>query len=314
MELLVQFLLFSIPIFFLFIRPFFLKSNTKSTLPPGPKGIPILGNLLQLGPRPHESLSEMANVYGPLIALRLGSVTVVVASSPDMARELLHTHDQSFANRPLPDSVASQPNPEGTLAWVPGDHRWRNRRRICNTQMFTAQRLDIRGHFRHRKVEQLVGHIRKHCEPAARPVDIGALAFAATLNLISNTIFSVDIIDPEFDTAEEFKEVVWKIMEYAGKPNLSDYFPALKRFDLQRVRSRVRVSYLRLHEIFDEIIFKRLEGREKDKKNRHEDFLDVLLDQCDENSSGFSLETIKPLILVRTFDYDLFDYLFLFFI
>ncbi|EXB54226.1 Cytochrome P450 76C4 [Morus notabilis] len=292
MELFLQFLLFSIPIFFLFIRPFILRKSDTKRLPPGPRGIPILGNLLQLGPRPHESLHEMAKLYGPLMTLRLGSVTTVVASSPDMARELLHNHDQVFANRPIPDSVTAQPNHQGTLAWVPGDHRWRNRRRICSSQLFTAQRLDILQHFRHRKVEQVLGHIRKHCD-AATPVDIGSLSFAATLNLMSNTIFSVDIIDAEFGTAQEFKDVVWSIMEYAGKPNLSDYFPALKRFDLQRVKLSVRVSYLRLHEIFDEIIAQRLEAREKDKKSRHEDFLDVLLDQSDENSP----EAIKPVIM-----------------
>lgn len=130
-------------------------------------------------------------------------------------------------------------------------------------------------------------------------MDIGSLAFATTLNLISNTIFSVDIIDPEFETAQEFKELVWRIMEDAGKPNLSDYFPWLKRFDLQGVRRHVQVSYVRMHQIFDEIIEKRLESRSSlsSSKSRHGDFLDVLLDQCDVKDGGFSMETIKPLIL-----------------
>lgn len=91
-------------------------------------------------------------------------------------------------------------------------------------------------------------------------------------------------------------------MEDAGKPNLSDYFPMLKMFDLQGVRRHVRVSYLRLHEIFHEIIAKRLEGRSAtDTTTRHGDFLDVLLDQCQEDQSDFSLETIRSLILVRKF-------------
>ncbi|KAF3449994.1 hypothetical protein FNV43_RR06073 [Rhamnella rubrinervis] len=286
--------------FFFFMGSIVLRSRRRSLRrPPGPIGLPIIGNLLQLGSRPHESLSEMAKVYGPLMSLRLGFVTTVVASSPEMAHDILYTHDQTFASRPVPDSVATQPNVEGSLAWVPGDHKWRSRRRICSTQMFNAQRLDSLQHIRHRKVQQLINHVRKHCE-AATPVDIGSLTFATALNLIFNTIFSVDIIDPEFETAQEFKELVWRIMEDAGKPNLSDYFPALKRFDLQGVRRHVRVSYTRIHEIFDEIIRKRLEYRSSSSpsnKKMHGDFLDVLLDQYDEESSGFTLETIKPLIL-----------------
>ncbi|KAJ7976563.1 Cytochrome P450 family protein [Quillaja saponaria] len=286
-------LLLCFPLFF-FIRTLSTRSRIKNN-PPGPTGLPILGNLHQLGPRPHESLSNLSKIYGHLMSLRLGSVTVIIASSPSTAQEILHKHDQTFSNRPVPDSVASQPHVEGTLAWVPGDHHWRNRRRICSTQMFTSQRLDFLQHFRHLKVHQLIQHIKKHCL-AGTPVDIGELAFASTLNLISNTIFSMDLVDPNFETAGEFKELVWRIMMDAGKPNVSDYFPALKRFDLQGVRNHVQVSYVRMHEIFDEIIEKRLKAREV-SDDRNGDFLDVLLDQMKEEGSGFSIDTIKPLIL-----------------
>ncbi|KAJ7972079.1 Cytochrome P450 family protein [Quillaja saponaria] len=289
-----HFLLLSITLFLFIIRTFLNCSRHKNH-PPGPTGLPILGNLHQLGPRPHESLSNLSKIYGHLMSLRLGSITVVIASSPSTAQEILHKHDQTFANRPVPDSVAAQPHIEGTLAWVPGDHRWRNRRRICITQMFNDQKLDSLQHFRHRKVYQLIQHIKKH-SLAGTPVDIGALAFASTLNLISNTIFSIDLVDTNFETAGEFKDLVWRIMEDAGKPNISDYFPALKRFDLQGVRRHVQVSYFRLHEIFDEIIEKRLKSREFSNE-RNGDFLDVLLDQMKEEGSGFSVETIKPLIL-----------------
>ncbi|KAK7816804.1 geraniol 8-hydroxylase [Quercus suber] len=128
--------------------------------------------------------------------------------------------------------------------------------------MFTSQRLDLLQHFRHKKVHQLIAHINKYKDT---PVDIGSLAFATTLNLISNTIFSVDIVDPDFESAQEFKELVWRIMMDAGKPNVSDYFPMLKRFDLQGVRRHVQVSYKRMHEIFDDIIATRLKHRETDK-------------------------------------------------
>ncbi|KAI4352802.1 hypothetical protein L6164_007020 [Bauhinia variegata] len=266
--------------------------------PPGPTALPIVGNLLQLGPKPHESLSALAKTYGPLMSLRLGSVAVVVASSPATAQEVLHKNDHSFANRPILESVAAQPNVDDTLAWAPADNRWRHRRRICSTQIFTNQRLDLLQHLRHHKVHQLIKHIEKHAV-AGTAVDIGELAFATMLNLVSNTVFSVDLVDPEFATAGEFKELVWRIMEDAGKVNLSDYFPVLKRFDLQGVRRHVKVSYLRLHQIFDEIIQKRLGDRESSSK-RNGDFLDVLLDQCQQQEgSDFSVESIKPLILVR---------------
>jgi cytochrome P450 len=228
--------------------------------------------------------------------LRLGSVTTIVASSPETAKEILQKHDQTFSGRTVPDVVTVQPNPEGTLAWTPGDQRWRNRRRICTTQMFNNQSLDSLQHLRHEKVRQLIAHIRKHCE-WGRPVDIGQLAFATTLNLVSNTIFSTDMIDQNFNSAQEFKDLVWRIMEDAAKPNLSDYFPILRRFDLQGVRRHILPAYRRMHEIFDDIIGARLKARASDKMSRTDDFLDALLDQCEGEGSDFNLQNIKPLIL-----------------
>ena len=288
--------LFCITLILFFIRPKFLRKSQTKNLPPGPNGLPIIGNLHQLGPRPHETLSTMAKEFGPLMTVKFGSITTIVASSAETAKEILHTHDHSFANRPILDSVTTQPHPKGTLAWILDYQIWRNHRRICSTQMFTSQRLDFLQHFRHKKVHQLIAHINKY---KGSPVDIGSLAFATTLNLISNTIFSLDTVDPDFETAQEFKELVWKIMMDAGKPNVSDNFPILRWFDLQGVRRHVKGSYTRMHEIFDDIISKRLKHRETDKTTRHGDFLDVLLDQVQEDGTGFNIETIKPLIMVR---------------
>lgn len=120
--------------------------------------------------------------------------------------------------------------------------------------------------------------------------------FATTLNLISSTIFSIDIVDPEFNSAQEFKDLVWRIMEDAGKVNLSDYFPVLRRFDLQGLKKHIKPSYQRLHEIFDEMIDKRMEKRGLDPTKRDNDFLDVLLDHCEEGSE-FTRQNVKPLLV-----------------
>ncbi|TMW97813.1 hypothetical protein EJD97_004941 [Solanum chilense] len=285
MELLI--LLFSISLIF-FIILNITKSTTK--LPPGPTGFPIIGSLLQLGSKPNQSLAELAKIHGPLMTLKLGSITTVIASSPETAKEILQKHDKTFSGRTISDAVSSQPNREATLAWVPPDNMWRNKRRICNTQMFTNQKLDSLQELRHQKVERLVNHIRSHCESGSA-VDVGRVVFATTLNLISNTIFSIDMVDLEFKTAHKFKELVGTIMEDAGVPNLSDFFPVLKWLDLQGVRRRIRPAYLRLHEIFEENIEKRVKGM---TMKRDGDFLDVLLDHCkDENDR----KTIKPIIL-----------------
>ncbi|XP_070003725.1 geraniol 8-hydroxylase-like [Nicotiana sylvestris] len=285
--------LFFISLLWFIIKPYLSSKSRK--LPPGPTGLPIIGSLLKLGSKPNQSLAELATIHGPLMTLKLGSVTTIVASSADIAKEILHKHDKTFSARIVPVAVAAQPNPEATLAWVNGDHLWKKKRRFLSTQMFTNQRLDSLQELRHQKAAQLVSHIRQQSQSGAA-VDIGRVAFATTLNLISNTVFSIDMVDPEFKTAHEFKELVWTIMEDAGVPNLSDYFPVLKRFDLQGVKRRIEPAYLRLHEIFNEVIEKRLQARAKGVL-KNGDFLDVLLDQFEEaDVTGFGKE-IKPLMV-----------------
>lgn len=69
----------------------YLKKSKKN-LPPGPKGLPILGNLLQLDKdAPYESLAQIAWKYGPVCGLRMGSVYTVLLTDPKLIR-------QAFAN------------------------------------------------------------------------------------------------------------------------------------------------------------------------------------------------------------------------
>lgn len=69
--------------------------------PPGPpEQLPVLGNLLQIGSRPHRYFQAVARRYGPVVEVRLGRVRTVVVSSPEAAKDLLRTNDQHCCSRP----------------------------------------------------------------------------------------------------------------------------------------------------------------------------------------------------------------------
>ena len=89
------------------------------------------------------------------------------------------------------------------------------------------------------------GMVRRVVEAseAREAISIGTLVFGTTLNSLSNTIFSVDIFYPKSNAIQELKELIWSIMELGGKPNLSDFFPLLKPFDLQGIRRSTKVPY-----------------------------------------------------------------------
>ncbi|KAK4418737.1 Labd-13Z-ene-9,15,16-triol synthase, chloroplastic [Sesamum alatum] len=62
------------------------RARKSAKLPPGPYPLPIIGNILLLGSKPHQSLAKLSRKYGSVMSLKLGSMTTVVVSSPEAAK------------------------------------------------------------------------------------------------------------------------------------------------------------------------------------------------------------------------------------
>uniref|UniRef100_A0A0D3HBI1 Cytochrome P450 n=1 Tax=Oryza barthii TaxID=65489 RepID=A0A0D3HBI1_9ORYZ len=139
-----------------------LLAHSRRLLPAGPRPLPLIGSLHLLGDQPHRSLAGLAKMYGPLMSLRLGAVTTVVVSSPDVAREFLQRHDAAFASRSVPD--ATDDHATNSVAWLPNSPRWRALRRIMAAELFAPHRLDALRRLRREKVQELVDHVARLAE------------------------------------------------------------------------------------------------------------------------------------------------------
>ena len=99
--------------------------------------------------------------------------------------------------------------------------------------------------------------------------------------------------------SQEFRDLVCGLAKEAGRPNIADYFPALRMIDPQGVRKRTRIYYSKLLAIFDGIINQRLQLRASSKGYKaSNDVLDSLLSLTEEDNSEISLLDIKHLLLV----------------
>ncbi|VAI68596.1 unnamed protein product [Triticum turgidum subsp. durum] len=280
-----------------------LLADGRRNLPPGPRSLPLVGNLLSLGAQPHRSLARLAESHGPIMALRLGTVTTVLASSADAARDILQRHDAAFSGRFVLDGTHVSAHYTHSMVWLPASSpRWRALRKVCSGELFALHRLDMHQSLRQEKVQQLVCHVTQLAREGT-PVGVGRLAFTTALNLLSSTIFSTDLaeLDDRHVKPCEFKDVLAELNVTVGLPNLSDFIPELAWLDLQGLRRRIEGLFQRLHAIMDEQIERHMQDRaagELAKKN----FLDVLLDYRNtDDDQGFERQTLLSLLSVSIF-------------
>ncbi|XP_074270533.1 cytochrome P450 76AD1-like [Silene latifolia] len=263
----------------------------KTKLPPGPKPWPIIGNIHMLGDKPHRSVAKLVNKYGPIMSLKLGTVTTIVISSSEVAKEMFLKHDLALSSRMFPDASRETNHDKLSMVWLPVGPKWRNLRKIVMVQLFTNQRLDASQGIRQKKVNDLVEHGRVCCEKGL-PVDIGKAGFTTSLNLLSNTLFSMDLASHDSLYSQEFKDLVCHIMEEIAVPNVSDFFPVLRHLDLQGIRKKTRGHFEKMLGIFEKIIDQRVKDERVDAQH---DVLDSLLQLVNDNE--LSLDDVKHLLM-----------------
>ena len=265
--------------------------------PPGPRSLPIIGNILKLGDKPHQSLTNLSKTYGPVMSLRLGSVSTVVISSSETAKEVLHRNDQACSGRTVRDAVRAHNHHESSVAWIPASDQWQKIRKICSMQIFSVQRLEASQSLRRKVVQELLDHVEECCGRGCA-VNIGGAAFTASLNLLSNTIFSINLAHHDSNFSQEFKDIGWGVMEGIGRPNFVDYFPAFRLIDPQGIRWNMNIYFDKLFDIFDGIINQRLQSK---TSSASKDVLDALLNLTKENDNEWSCSDIKHLLLVGNY-------------
>ncbi|CAN6238103.1 unnamed protein product [Urochloa humidicola] len=246
-------------------------------LPPGPTPLPLIGNILDMGGVLHHTLAQLASCHGPVMTLKLGLTTTVVISSSDMAREALTKEDRRLSGRPVRDAVRALGWSERSVGWLPSsDPLWRTFRRIMATHIFSQRSLqDLHG-LRERNVRDLLSYLHVR---SGQEVAVGKVLFSATLNLTSNILFSADVVDLEGHSPERIAEIFDEAIDnLMWKPNVSDIFPLLRPLDIQGRRRMAAAHLKKIFSFLEGIVDRRLAEASVSKVDRHNDFLDVLLD------------------------------------
>ncbi|KAJ1393891.1 Cytochrome P450, partial [Sesbania bispinosa] len=165
--------------------------------PPGPKALPIIGNLHMLGKLPHRTLQALATKYGPIMSLKLGQVPTIVVSSPETAELFLKTHDTDFASRP--------------------------KIQASEYMFYGGKGLGL--------AQEELGQLLKSLEKAAASSEVVDLSEMVG-ELIANITYKM-VLGCNKDNSLDLKGLIREAMNLAGAFNLADFLPWLRLFDPQ---------------------------------------------------------------------------------
>ncbi|MCD7463374.1 hypothetical protein HAX54_050434 [Datura stramonium] len=291
----------------LFLKYVVFRKRTTCHLPPSPFGLPIIGHLHLLSPIPHQALHRLSTRYGPLIHLNLGSVPCLVVSSPEMAKEVLKTHETSFLNRPQTSVVDYLTYGSQDFSFAPYGPYWKFMKKICMSELLGARTLDMLLPVRRDEIKRFIELLQRKAE-SRESLDIEAELLRVSNNIISRMIMNERCSEDNRE-AGNIRKFVQEIAELTGKFNLSDYIWFCKNLDLQGFGKRTKDVHRRFDKMMERIINEHEEARRKRSSQSNKDggendqvikdLLDILLDISEDECSEMRLtrENIKAFIL-----------------
>ncbi|KAL5737437.1 hypothetical protein ACOSP7_030198 [Xanthoceras sorbifolium] len=291
-------ILLSFLLFVFMVLKLVKRSKTTServlNLPPGPWKLPLIGNLHQLvGSLPHRALSDLAKRYGPLMHLQLGELSTIVVSCPELAKDVMRTHDVVFASRPVNLASKILSYDSTGIAFAPYGDYWRQLRRICITELLSNKRVQSFRSIREEEVSNLINMI---ASKAGSPVNLSHEVQSLIYGITSRAAFGNKCKDQEL-----FISLIKETTVLAGGFQPADLFPSIKLLEwITGIRSTLQRLHEKMDAIFEDIINEHKNSKAKlETCEIEEDLVDVLLKVQEHGNLEFPItnDNIKAVLL-----------------
>ncbi|KAF3330384.1 cinnamic acid 4-hydroxylase [Carex littledalei] len=249
-------------------------------LPPGPYPMPIVGNWLQVGDDlNHKNLMNMAKKFGEIFLLRMGVRNLVVVSSPDLAREVLHSQGVEFGSRTrnvVLDIFTGKG--QDMVFTVYGDH-WRKMRRIMTVPFFTNKVVQQNREGWEEEARLVIEDVKK--DPRS---SVEGIVIRKRLQLMMyNDMFRI-MFNRRFESLEDplFKKLTVLNAERSRLSqsfdyNYGDFIPILRPFMHKYLRQCYKLKDVRL-KVFEDHFVKDRNRIDMDQKKEIKCAMDHILE------------------------------------
>ncbi|XP_059455611.1 cytochrome P450 81Q32-like [Corylus avellana] len=294
----------------LFLFLYFLTKHLvqkSRRLPPSPAlSLPIIGHLYLFKKPLHRTFAKLANQYGPVLVMRLGSRPSIIVSSPTLAEECFTKNDIVFANRPRLLAGKHLGYNYTTLAWAPYGHHWRNLRRIASLELLSSNRLQMFYSIRVDEVKSLIHRLCQRSEEGGdqfQAVDMKSTFFELTLNVMMRMIAGKQYYGEnveELEGARKFKKIVMESFELSGATNIGDFLPVFKWVGSRGLEKRLVVLQGKRDKFMQDLIEEHRRRRNGDPafEERGKTMIDVLLSLQEAEPEYCTDEIIRGTTLV----------------
>ncbi|XP_029353311.1 cytochrome P450 1A1 [Echeneis naucrates] len=251
---------------------------------PGPKPLPIIGNVLEVGSKPYLSLTAMSKQYGDVFQIQIGMRPVVVLSGSETIRQALIKQGEEFSGRP--DLYSFRFINDGKSLAFSTDQAgvWRARRKLAYNALRSFSTLDGTTPEYSCMLEE---HISKEGAYLIKQLnsvmkDKGSFdpfryIVVSVANVICGMCFGrrYDHSDQELlslvNLSDEFGQVV-------GSGNPADFIPILQFLPSKTMKNFVSIND-RFNKFVKKIVIEHYVTYDKDNIR---DITDSLIDHCED--------------------------------
>nr|ACL81170.1 isoflavone synthase [Lupinus luteus] len=297
LELLIPFLLLALYIGF---SPFSSKSNSKTLhpYPPSPKlRLPFVGDLHLLKLPLHNSLIRLSKQYGPLYSLYFGSMPTIVASTPELFKLFLQTHEASSFNTRFQTSAIKRLTYDNSVTMVPFGPYWKFIRKVIMNDLLNATTVSKLRPLRSQEIRKVLKVLALNSD-TQQPLNVTEEPLKWTNGTISMMMLG---------ESEEIRNIAREVVKIFGEYSLTDFIWPLKKLKVGNYEKRIEELFNRFDPVIEKVIKKRQEIRQKRKEKNGElekgeesvVFLDTLLDFAEDPTMEIKItkEQIKGLVV-----------------